>query len=435
MLSILRKITPRFIIGWYHLALAIAAAFWYGHPSRKLTVIGVTGTNGKSSTVQFIAQLLERLDARVGYTTTAGFCIAGESIKNDLKMTMPGRFFLQDMIQKMVNAKCEYAIVETTSQGIAQHRHRGIDYDLAVLTNLTPEHIESHGGFEAYRRAKGKLFAGLTKTYRKGDQEKISIINADDEHAKFFLSFPADTKVQFGCKNTKGKNVIKAVESTKAGKTIFTIGTVSMSIPLAAGFQRKNALAAIATVHALGYSLKRIATATKALRPIPGRFELVDAGQPFDVIIDYSYEPVGIQALLDTVKERGAKQIIGIHSSTGGGRDISRRFTVGELAAKQEDIVIITNEDPYDEDPLAIMEDVAKGAKKGGKTLEKDLFIIEDRAEAIAFAITKAKKGAAVLLTAKGNEPVMALAKGKKVPWSDKQAALDGLAKRGYGRK
>ena len=201
MIHTLKQLVPSWMKAPYHWVLALLSALVYGFPSNKLVVIGVTGTNGKSSTVQFIAQMLESLGQHVGYTGTAGFYIDGEVIENTLKMTMPGRFLLQRLLRDMVRAGCRYALVETTSQGIEQFRHLGINYDVVVFTNLTPEHIESHGGFENYKAAKGKLFAHLTHRKRKhfGDEvvEKISVINADDPHAPFFLRFPADGVVRF----------------------------------------------------------------------------------------------------------------------------------------------------------------------------------------------------------------------------------------------
>ncbi|RMD51393.1 hypothetical protein D6827_02330, partial [Candidatus Parcubacteria bacterium] len=173
MLSFLRKITPDFVFSIYHWTLAKLSAFLYRYPSNKMMVIGVTGTNGKSSTVQLIAQLLTLLGDKVGYTTTAGFKILNQEIENKMKMTMPGRFVLQKLLRKMVKSGCTVAIIETSSQGVEQFRHIGINYDTAVFTNLTPEHIEAHGGFENYKRAKGKFFQYLTKRPRKRNNGTI----------------------------------------------------------------------------------------------------------------------------------------------------------------------------------------------------------------------------------------------------------------------
>lgn len=419
MLHTLKKLIPKPLLLIYHYVMARAAAIIFRHPSEDLIVIGVTGTNGKSSTVQFIAQMLESLGHKVGYTTTAGFSIAGEEIENKMKMTMPGRFYLQRLVRDMVKAGCEYAVVETSSEGIAQFRHIGLNYDVAVLTNLTPEHIESHGSFEAYRAAKGRLFAHLTSMRRKtiGGElvQKVSVVNIDDENADFFTGFEVDDLVTFSWNSAEA-----------------SIRAESLETKLKARFQRMNAAAAVAALIGAGIEDEKAKAAVKDLHEIPGRFESIDHGQPFHVIVDYAYEPYALQALFDAVEDLNPKRIIGVHGSAGGGRDKARRVKIGRLAAEKEDVVIVTNEDPYDEDPRSIIEEVAKGAADAGKVEDKNLHLIDDRQDAIDKAIELAREGDVVLLTGKGSEPVMAVAGGKKVPWSDKEAALKALQKRGY---
>lgn len=413
MLHTLKKLVPLSMLRPYHHLLARTAEIVYGHPSDKMIVIGVTGTNGKSSTINFIAQLLTELGETVGYTSTAGFSIAGKTIENKMKMTMPGRFYLQKILRQMLDAGCDYAIIETSSQGLDQYRHLGINYDVAVFTNLTPEHIEAHGGFENYKKAKGKLFAHLSSRSKKtlGGKiiEKTSIVNGDDEHAAYFVSFAADRHLQFH--EADYENV---------------------PLPLSARFERLNATAAMATVMVLGFPRERVLEAAQKLRPVAGRFEKIEEGQPFGVIVDYAYEPYALKALYEAIRKIGYNQIIGVHGSAGGGRDIARRPIIGKLAGEEESIVIVTNEDPYDEDPRTIIEAVAAGAKLAGKIVNKDLFLINDRQEAIDRAIAFAKPGDAVIITGKGSEPVMAVKGGKKVPWDDRKAARLALNKLGY---
>ncbi len=427
MLHQLKKLVPRPVLQIYHFALAKTAEAVYRHPSEKLVVIGVTGTNGKSSTVNFIAQILNNLGETVGYTSTAGFSIAGKEVENKMKMTMPGRFYLQKIMSEMVKEKCAYAVIETSSQGLDQFRHLGINYDVAVFTNLTPEHIEAHGGFENYKKAKGKLFEHLTNRRKKHfeghEVPKTIIVNGDDEHSAYFASFPADKHVSFSFT----EKVIRA------GDVIHPVD----KLPLRAEFEQKNALAAIATVEALGFPLKRVLDAAELLRPLAGRFEKIEQGQPFAVIVDYAYEPYALQALYDAVSGPTSKsaltsRIIGVHGSAGGGRDIARRPIIGKLAGEHEAVVIVTNEDPYDEDPREIIEAVASGAREAGKIEGKDLFLVDDRREAIEKAFELAKPGDTVLLTGKGSEPVMAVAGGKKIAWDDRIAAREILAQMGY---
>ncbi|MDP2631439.1 MAG: UDP-N-acetylmuramoyl-L-alanyl-D-glutamate--2,6-diaminopimelate ligase [Candidatus Uhrbacteria bacterium] len=437
MMHLLRKITPKKVIQLYHWVLALVSAVLYGMPSNDIFVIGVTGTNGKSSTTQFIANILTELGETVGYTSTAGFNIAGREIENRMKITMPGRFYLQKLLRQMVRTNCKYAVVETSSQGIDQYRHLGINYDIAVFTNLTPEHIEAHGGFDEYKKAKGKLFAHLTnrkkKKLNKKLVSKISVLNADDDNFKYFDGFNADSKLYFSWTGNKSDSrVVAKINSIDLSGATLLINGEKVKLKLVAKFQLQNILAAISTVVAMGFSLPEVLKAAEKIQPLPGRFELVDCGQPFSVIVDYAYEPVALSALYESAKLLKPKRVIGVHGSAGGGRDISRRYKIGRLAAQMEDVVIVTNEDPYDEDPRSIIEEVASGARDGGKLDGDDLFLVDDRQEAIELAISLAEKGDAVLLTGKGSEPVMAVARGKKITWSDHAAAKKALVKLGF---
>lgn len=431
MLYQLKRFVPDSFKRAWHYALARLATIVYRHPSDEMIVIGVTGTNGKSSTVQFIAQLLEGLGETVGYTTTAGFMVAGKERVNAMKMTMPGRFHLQRLMREMVTAGCRYAIIETSSQGLDQFRHIGVEYDTAVFTNLTPEHIEAHGGFENYKRAKGKLFSALSRTKRKvidGDViPKTILVNGDDEHSSYYASFSADRVVRFGERKTN--DVVAEIDEEPLTSTL-TIGGHTAVIPFPGRFQALNVLAAVATVESLGFSLEAIFKEIPRLAGIPGRFERISIGQPFEVIVDYAYEPYALRALFDAVEALKPKRIIGVHGSAGGGRDVARRVEIGRLAGNEEAIVIVTNEDPYDEDPRAIIEAVAGGAKEVGKVEGEDLFLIDDRREAIHFALSRAKPGDVLIVTGKGSEPVMAVAGGKKIPWSDRAVVLEALKNR-----
>ena len=427
MKETIKKLLPAPVLGAYHLVLAHAAAFWYGHPSEKLVVIGVTGTNGKSTTTEYIGRILEHAGHRVGWTGTASFKVAGREWTNDKKMTMLGRFATQRMLADMVAAGCAYAVVETSSQGIAQSRHVGINYDVAVFTNLTPEHIESHGGFENYKKAKGVLFAALSGGRRKNGQRKISVANVDDPHAEYFLSFPADEKIRFGL-SSESADMRATNVAMASGGTTFDLADppIPFSFSPLGLFNVYNVLAAIGACRAVGLPWEKIQSGVASLASVPGRLEPIVSGQPFSVIVDYAYEPAALGALYAAIALVPHGKIIHVLGSAGGGRDVARRQLLGEMAAEHDDVVIVTNEDPYDDDPMGIIQDVAKGANGANP------FLILDRQEAIDKAVALAEPGDLVLITGKGCEPVMAVANGKKIPWDDRDAARKALAKRGY---
>ncbi len=436
MLHYVKKYIPHAALQAYHAGLGYFAGVFYGHPSRNMVVIGVTGTNGKSTTVQFIAQILTELGEKVGFTSTAGFSIAGTPVENRMKMTMPGRFALQSMLRAMCDAGCTYAIVETSSQGLAQFRHVSINYDMAVFTNLTPEHIEAHGSFDAYKRAKGLLFSHLTARPHKilfgKHVPKQIVVNRDDEHSAYYAQFSADVHWSFGWSAHKEQGVYaEELEVQKEGARV-RVQDEEVFWHLPARFSRLNALAAVTAVHACGFPLSRVVQASATLRDVAGRFERITLGQPFTVIVDYAYEPYALRALFESLPEH-AGRVIGVHGSAGGGRDVARRPLIGEIAAEHEDVVVVTNEDPYDEDPAVIIEAVAEGARAKGKRDGADLFTISDRGAAIRFALTEAKAGDIVLITGKGSEPVMAVAHGKTIPWDDREEVRNVLLSLGYG--
>lgn len=432
MKRLIRSLIPEPILNVYHRALAHMAAFWYRYPSRDLTVIGVTGTNGKSSTVQFIGRLLEHGGHRVGWTTTASFKVAEREWVNDKKMTMLGRFQTQRRLREMVLAGCTHAIIETSSQGILQSRHIGIDYKMAVFTNLTPEHIEAHGGFEKYKSAKGELFKVTTDSI---------IVNLNDEHAGYFLGFDALNYGGFAIEKVGALGTqlnLPPVMATdvhyESSCTTFKWNDQLVHFKPVGRFNLENALAAASAAVALGLSQELVVDGLEKLESVPGRLEGIDESQPFDVIVDYAYEPAALSAVYEALGHiQRDGRLIHIVGSAGGGRDVARREILGTMSAENDDIVIVANEDPYDEDPWQIINHVADAAAAAGKQEGVDLFRILDRQEAINKAIDMAHAGDVVLITGKGSEPVMAVANGKKVLWDDRVAARRALHKR-YGR-
>lgn len=427
----IRALLPESVLNSYHLTLAYLAALCYGFPSNSLIVIGVTGTSGKSSTTQFLGRLLESAGHKVGWATTVDFKVGDREWVNDKKMTMLGRFQTQRLLREMVRAGCAYAIVETSSQGIAQFRHVAINYDVAVFTNLTPEHIESHGGFENYKQAKGKLFAHTKQCAEKSyphAMRKMAIVNTDDEHAAYFLSFRLPHQVGFGFRATDASLPLQASyhaenEQNTPNGTTFSVEGYPFTLHPLGHFQVLNALAAIATAHELGVSWGTLHEGVAKLAPVPGRLESIEEGQPFSVIVDYAFTPAAFTAVYETIALFKPKRLIHVTGSAGGGRDVARRAILGTMAAEHADIVIITNEDPYDDDPWEIINNVADAAKAAGKQDGVNLFRMLDREEAIQKAVDLAGPGDLVLITGKGSEPVMVVANGKKVPCDDRVSA------------
>ncbi len=432
--SKIKKLIPEKIISYYHLALAALAGFYYGFPSKKMVVIGITGTKGKTSAANFIWSVLNAAGYKTGLVGTANIRIGGEEYLNKYHMTMPGRFVLQGLLKKMLNAGCEYCIVETTSEGIKQWRHFGIFYDIAIFTNLTPEHLEAHGGsFEKYKEAKGGMFKALYKGRRKiikgGEIKKIIIANYDDLHKEYFLGFPADKKITFGTgegadfRADKIKNTLDGLE--------FFIGPESYELNILGKFNVYNALPAAVIGREFGIGAEKIRRGLKNLAVIPGRMERVGGRQDFAVFVDYAHEKEGMTAVLETAREIAAEaagKIIVLLGAEGGGRDRAKRPVLGEIAAKNADFVIVSNVDPYEDDPKEICEDIAFAAEKFGKKRGENLFVIEDRREGIKKALSLAGENDIVLITGKGSEQSIVIG-GKRSPWDDRIVVREELNK------
>lgn len=431
--AFLKRVLPERWILTYHRFLSLLAATVYGNPSRKMIVIGVTGTKGKTTVSNILWKLLTDAGHTVGLTGTLNYRIGRESTLSNYKMTMLGRFQLQRWLRRMVAGGCDIAIVETTSEGIKQFRHVGVQYDVCVFTNLSPEHIESHGGFENYKQAKLELFRHLERSGKKviGGQTipKISVVNHDDAHAGEFEAIGRWKKVRVGMQNADV--VYDHVMDIELG-TAFTLNKENVtSIPLFGTWNVTNAAMAAGTAYALGVPLDQIAKSLPSVDPVPGRMEFIDEGQPFTVIVDYAHEPKGLELLYAFWRARvGEKQkMITLISSTGGGRDVARRPKNGAVAAKYCNQVIVTNEDPYDDDPQQIIDEVTAGAVEAGKKEGENLWRIMDRREAIAKAFSLAGPGDVVFLVAKGAEQSMVVAGGRKIPWDDRAVAREELRK------
>jgi UDP-N-acetylmuramoyl-L-alanyl-D-glutamate--2,6-diaminopimelate ligase len=397
MKSLLKKIVPSFVFSWYHFGLVFLGALIYGFPSRKLIVIGVTGTNGKSTVVHLVTEILEQSGFKIASLSSIKFKINKKEWPNMLKMTMPGRFKLQGFLRQTVKAGCKYVVLEITSEGIKQCRHRFIDFDGAVFTNLTREHLEAHKGFENYKEAKGKLFRALRKSRKKN---KFAVFNADDKHSEYYAKLVGDAKKYFySIKNSK-------IETLLPGE-----------------FNIYNAAAAVEITKALGLSLRKTLRILKSIKEIPGRMELV-IDKPFKIFVDYAHTPDALEKVYKTL----GKGLICVLGAAGGGRDRWKRPEMGKIAINYCDEIILTNEDPYNEDPVSIIKDVEAGFLEIRRSKIEVRKII-DRREAIHKALSLAKKGDTVIITGKGCEPWMCIEEDKKTPWDDRKVVREEFEK------
>lgn len=436
MKNYLRKLIPSKLISAYHYLLAYIAPALYGFPSRKMIVIGVTGTKGKTSAINYIWSVLNAGGIKTGVVTTANIRIGEEESLNSFHMTMPGRFVLQRFLRKMVAEKCEVAIIETTSQGISQYRHIGIDYDIAIFTNLTPEHIDAHGSFENYKQMKGKLFESLSHTRRKywrGKKfGKAIIANADDENHVFFSSFNADKKIVWSVKSMSDNRAEDIVPGSDGVE--FRVNGDQYKLMIPGVFNVHNALPAILIAKLFGIPKDKIAFGLASLRIIAGRMEEIhqaeNKAKKFRVFVDYAHEKQSMTQIMEAAKylKTPAGKIIVLLGAEGGGRDKGKRAIMGEIVGKYADIVVASNVDPYDDDPAPIVEDIARAAEKEGKIRGENLFVIEDRREGIAKALSIASEGDVVIITGKGAEQSMIIG-GQTIPWDDRNVVREELKK------
>lgn len=443
--NLLRRLIPASLFKiaqpYYHGTLALFAHYYYGRPSDRLIVIGVTGTKGKTSTAHIIYQLLNNLGAPAGLVSTAVIDNgAGEQL-NWFRMTQMSGPVTHRLLADMVKAGKKYAVIEVSSEGLAQHRHFGINFDIAVFTNLTPDHIEAHGSFQAYKEAKAILFKTVGQLQVTSDKKRINslvektiISNIDSEHGLYYLNFKADKHITYAIDNQTANIVARDITSDTHGSQLQIADPTAdeagcrLQIGLPGKFNVYNVLAGACVARSLGFEIDGIADAAQKLRPIPGRMEVLQA-EPFTVLVDYAHEKASMTALYNTVNSWPHKRIIQVFGATGGVRDKSRRTDLGTLAGKLADIAIITDEDPFDEDPQTIIHDIADKAVAEGKVIGQTLFRNPDRRGAIAKALSLAQPGDLVLITGKGAEQRIARANGQYEQWDDRTVTREELAR------
>jgi UDP-N-acetylmuramoyl-L-alanyl-D-glutamate--2,6-diaminopimelate ligase len=428
LLSKIRRLVPAPIFNAfnrpYHWLLAFAAAVNYGFPSKKIQIIAVTGTKGKSSTVEILNAILETAGYKTALSSTIRFKVGDRSWRNLYKMTMPGRFAIQKLIRKALKHECDCIIIEMTSQGALNFRHLFIDMDMFIFTNIAPEHIEAHGSYENYVASKLSICKQLGKSKKP---DRTLIINADDAEADRFMECEADKKISYSIHDVEPYEVKKeGLEFSLDGRRVHS--------NLSGLFNLYNITAAITAARSMDVSLEDIITAVEDFADIAGRVEKIEAkdakgqSQDFTVIVDYAHTPDSLEKLYQVFRPmpqeiRDGKRLIAVLGGTGGGRDAWKRKEMGRIADTYCDLIILTDEDPYDEDPKAIVAGVTEGIAS------KKPVIIMDRREAIREAVKRAKKGDAVLITGKGTDPYIMIANNKRIPWSDAKVAREELEK------
>lgn len=408
-----------------------------GRPSDKLVVIGITGTKGKTSTAHITYQLLNLLRVKAGLISTAVLDSGDGEKMNKYRMTQLSGRITHELLAKMVKAGYKYAVLEVSSEGLAQGRHKGINFDIAVFTNLTPDHIEAHGSFENYKMAKGILFKELSgHTITKAKKEinshivKTIISNLDSEHGLYYLNFKATKHMSYGIVNDS-VNVRGQLITESPFCILSRINGHEAHFDIPGGFNLYNVLASFSVLQSLGYDELKIIKAIEKLKTIPGRMEIIQR-EPFMVLVDYAHEKASMQALYGAVtgmRTEGGK-IIQVFGATGGVRDKSRRTDLGKMAGEFTDIAIVTDEDPFDEDPQNIIHDIADAVvATGKKEIGKNLFRNPNRREAIAKALSLAQTGDIVLITGKGAEQKIARANGTYEDWDDRMVVREELEK------
>ncbi len=404
-MKILPKAIYHAIQPLYHYCVSACAAVWYGFPSRRLFVVGVTGTKGKSTVVELMNAIFERHRDVTALCSSVRFKIGDQSWPNETGNTMPGRFMLQRFLRQAADAGCRYVFIEVTSQGVLLSRHRFIDFDAAVVTNLQPEHIEAHGSFENYRRAKTDFFRYVAQHSRK--PRLLFFVNRSMDDKRYFIDA------------IHNKGTLVEYDHSDADK-------LELAPTFFGEFNAENIAAAAALAREEKIDWQTIKEAIENFSGVPGRLEFIQQ-TPFAVLIDYAHTPDSLEKVYATIRSGLLKKggrLIGVLGAAGGGRDTWKRPAMGKIAGRYCDIIFITNEDPFDEDPRTIIADIEKGIAPD----QRSRVTVEiDRTAAIKLAIQSAQPGDVVVITGKGSERYIRIAHKKKIPWNEREVTLQAL--------
>jgi UDP-N-acetylmuramoyl-L-alanyl-D-glutamate--2,6-diaminopimelate ligase len=449
---------PQVLVRSGRAALALAAAWLHGHPSRDLGVVGVTGTDGKTTTAYLVRAMLERVAGPTGLVGTIDVVCGGRSLGNVARATTPEAPELQGYLARMRDAGDRWAVLESTSHGLAQERVGEVAYDVAVLTNIGREHLEFHGTEEAYRAAKRRLFERLAVGPSNPEKGlgKAGVVNTDDAHATGFLAAAREAGarvVTYGLAPADAGRGPDASVVPPAADAVRLVGSAvaedasgvrlrvagprwcgPVRLRLAGRFNAHNALAALGVAEALGLDPARAAEALASVEAVPGRMQRVDEGQPFVVVVDYAHTAEALAKVLDELAPlaaAGGGGLIAVFGSAGE-RDTEKRPAMGRVAAGRCRLVVLTDEDPRAEDRMAILEAIAAGAEAAGMRRGGDLLLVADRGAAIERALAAARPGDVVLLAGKGHERTIETAMGD-LAWDEAAVARAALRRLGHG--
>lgn len=409
-------------------ALSHLAAAWHGFPSRRLTVIGVTGTDGKTTTATLICSILQTAGFETGLISTVAAFIGEHYIDTGFHTTTPDAPDVQNYLAKMVEAGARCAVIESTSIGLAQYRLAAVDYDVAVMTNITPEHYDHHHSFEQYRAAKAMLFQNLLTSARKPGVRKVAVLNADDPSCDYMAAIHSGQPVRYGVRQPADITA-EQIRHSPTGLS-FVAHTpeevFEVQSPLIGHYNVSNILAAIGATYAHGFPVEAMQMGVRRVRTVPGRMERILAGQPFTVMVDFAHTPNALEQALTTARAltQGTLTVV---FGCAGRRDPFKRPLMGEIAGRLADRIVITAEDPRTESLEAITQQIAEGCERAGRREGTDYFKIGDRQEAIAFALRQARPGDLVIITGKGHERSMCFGD-TEYPWSDQEAVKKALA-------
>ncbi len=411
-------------------ALALLCSTWYDYPGRKLHVIGVTGTEGKTTTVRLVGSILEAAGHRVGLISTLGAVIGNRTVDTGLHTTTPDAPDLQRYLARMVDRGAQYAVIEATSHGLAQQRVLGCEFDVAIVTNITYDHLDYHRTYQNYRAAKARLFESLRTSYQKPNVPKVSVLNADDSSYDFLEPYAAERCYSYGIEHPSDVQAT-GIRLSPAGTSftaVTTEGSFEVLSPLVGMFSVYNILASIAMGISQGVSFEVMQRGIAAMGGVIGRMERVEMGQDFTVMVDFAHTPNALEKALTTVRPLTRGNVIVVFGCAGL-RDHSKRPIMGEIAGRLADYTFLTAEDPRTEDVNDIMQQIARGCQRARRREGVHFWKVADRGKAIAAAIRMAQPGDLVLVTGKGHERSMCYGAAEH-PWSEHAAVREALQKR-----